>query len=65
MSCTKNKGLSIDVMPLAFHMLMIAMYEKYNDHQSGAWYTVHIISTRVEWDIDQEPLAFVHGTVHV
>jgi hypothetical protein len=37
---------------------MIVVYEKYNDHRSGAYNIAHIKSTRVERDVDQKPLAF-------
>jgi hypothetical protein len=37
---------------------MLIVYEKYNDHRSGTYSTACIKSTRIEHDVDQEPLAF-------
>jgi hypothetical protein len=48
--------MSIDA--LAFHMSMIAVYEKYNDRRSGDCKVAHVKSTRIESDVNQESLAF-------
>jgi hypothetical protein len=49
--------------PIAFHTLMINVYEKYNDVMiEGSLLfvrsIVHVKSIEVEWYINQEPLAF-------
>jgi hypothetical protein len=44
-------------MHLAFHMLMITVYEKYNDRQSGTCKTAGIKGTRIKQDTNREPLA--------
>jgi hypothetical protein len=41
-----------------FLYVMIDVYEKYNDRQSGAYNVACIKSTRVDHDVDQEPLTF-------
>jgi hypothetical protein len=43
-------------MSLAFHTSILIMYEKYNDHRSGASSTACLKSIRIEWDVDQELL---------
>jgi hypothetical protein len=45
-------------MSLAFHTPMLIVYEKYNERQSGACNTARIKSTRIDCDIDWEPVAF-------
>jgi hypothetical protein len=50
-------------MPLAFHMSMIIVYEKYVDVMIGSPLvfvcgTARVKGIRVERDVDREPLAF-------
>jgi hypothetical protein len=47
------------------HTPMIVVYEKYSDRLSGAYNVARIKSTRVEQNVNREPIAFVRDAMHV